>query len=422
METGKISATGLGTMTERLASFEAEVKGFDKFGKRTQVYSGEVPIFVNEFWTSKQRGSHSLHEVTYRSCFKPELPNFFIDRLTEIGETVYDPFMGRGTTLVEAGLMGRKVIGCDVNPMSAVYVVPRFHLPDQDKFSTFLSHMRDAFEKKRHLKQIVENEDDFLPFYHRNTLNALSWLKDYIRMMEPHRDELDYWMQLVATTRLTGHSSGFFSVYTLPPNSPTVTPDRQRKLNEKNDLQPKEKDIWRLIRTKSDSLLRDVTREDTDNLISADLQMVIGSCDDTPEIESESVNLTVTSPPFLDLVDYKKDNWIRSWFNSLDVENMKSWRLSKVEDWTNAMSKALKEVYRVTAQGGILTFEVGEVRGGSILLEDKIIPVARDSGFIPKMVVVNDQKFTKVSNCWGVNNSKKGTNTNRIIVMQKEGT
>ena len=240
-------------------------------------------------------------------------------------------------------------------------------------------------------------------------------------MMGPNRNELDYWMQLVATTRLTGHSSGFFSVYTLPPNSPTVTPDRQRKLNVKNELQPEEKDIWRLIQTKSDSLLRDVTSEDRDNLISADLQVVIGSCDDTPEIESESVNLTVTSPPFLDLVDYKQDNWIRSWFNSLDVENMKAWRLSKVEDWTNAMSKALKEVYRVTKPEGILAFEVGEVRGGSILLEDKIIPVARDNGFIPKMVVVNDQKFTKVSNCWGVDNSKKGTNTNRIIVMHKEG-
>ncbi len=38
-----------------------------------------VETFVNEFWTSKQRAANSLHEVSYRACFKPQLPRFFID-------------------------------------------------------------------------------------------------------------------------------------------------------------------------------------------------------------------------------------------------------------------------------------------------------------------------------------------------------
>ena len=59
-----------------------------------------VETFVNEFWTSKQRAAHSLHEVSYRACFKPQLPRFFIDRFTAPGDVVYDPFMGRGTTLI----------------------------------------------------------------------------------------------------------------------------------------------------------------------------------------------------------------------------------------------------------------------------------------------------------------------------------
>src|SRR5262245_24515651 len=75
----------------------------------------QVATFTNEFWTSKQRAASSLHEVSYRACFKPQLPRFFIDRLTAPGDIVYDPFMGRGTTLVEAALMGRVPYGCDVN-------------------------------------------------------------------------------------------------------------------------------------------------------------------------------------------------------------------------------------------------------------------------------------------------------------------
>ncbi len=65
----------------------------------------EVPTFVNEFWTAKQRQASSLHEISYRACFKPQLPRFFIERLTQPGDVVYDPFMGRGTTVLEAALL-----------------------------------------------------------------------------------------------------------------------------------------------------------------------------------------------------------------------------------------------------------------------------------------------------------------------------
>src|SRR5262245_4538604 len=69
-----------------------------------------IPVFTNEFWTARQRAAHSLHEISYRACFKPQLPRFFIERLTSPGDAVYDPFMGRGTTLLEAALMDRRPV------------------------------------------------------------------------------------------------------------------------------------------------------------------------------------------------------------------------------------------------------------------------------------------------------------------------
>src|SRR3954467_8140863 len=88
-----------------------------------------VETLVNEFWTSKQRAASSLHEVSYRACFKPQLPRFFIDRFTKIGDVVYDPFMGRGTTVIEAALAGRIPAGCDINPLSTVLAEPRLAPP-----------------------------------------------------------------------------------------------------------------------------------------------------------------------------------------------------------------------------------------------------------------------------------------------------
>src|SRR5512137_1193063 len=99
---------------------------------------GPVTIqkFTNEFWTSRQRQASSIHEVSYRACFKPQLPRFFIDLLTRKGDIVYDPFSGRGTTVIEAGLMGRNVIANDANPLSRIMTEPRFFpppVPDVEK-------------------------------------------------------------------------------------------------------------------------------------------------------------------------------------------------------------------------------------------------------------------------------------------------
>ncbi|WP_317136356.1 hypothetical protein [Methanochimaera problematica] len=55
----------------------------------------DITKYTNEFWTSKQRQASSIHEVSYRACFKPQLPRFFIDLLTDSGDVVYDPFTGR---------------------------------------------------------------------------------------------------------------------------------------------------------------------------------------------------------------------------------------------------------------------------------------------------------------------------------------
>ena len=52
-----------------------------------------VPRYSGEFWTSGQRKGSSLHEISYRACFKPQLPAFFIRQLTHEGDLVYDPFV-----------------------------------------------------------------------------------------------------------------------------------------------------------------------------------------------------------------------------------------------------------------------------------------------------------------------------------------
>ena len=91
----------------------------------------------------------------------------------------------------------------------------------------------------------------------------------------------------------------------------------------------------------------------------------------------------------------------------------------RVDEWQAAMTAVFHELARVLRPGGHVAFEVGEVRGGKVKLEEAVLPVWRGAGLEPLLVVINAQQFTKTANCWGVRNNSKGTNTNRIVVFQK---
>jgi len=143
------------------------------------------------------------------------------------------------------------------------------------------------------------------------------------------------------------------------------------------------------------------------------------SSNSTPEITDASIDLIVTSPPFLDTVDYAQDNWMRAWFCGIDLDAIPIWHLRNLADWTHAMTGVFAELHRVLRPGGCVAFEVGEVRNGKIKLEKNTIEAGCVAGFEPVLVLINCQEFTKTANCWGISNNAKGTNTNRVVVFRR---
>ncbi|HEY5913079.1 MAG TPA: DNA methyltransferase [Verrucomicrobiae bacterium] len=402
----------------------AELIAFDGFGKSTRTLQiavtdprgnlKQVPACVNEFWTAKQRQANSLHEVSYRACFKPQLPRFFIQRLTTAGEAVYDPFMGRGTTPLEAALLGRVPCGNDANPLSIVMTRPRLNPPFLTEVAKRLGEID--------FRQAIETPQELLAFYHPQTLQAICSLRGYLhqRRQTGRMDSVDEWISLVALNRLTGHSSGFFSVYTLPPNQ-AVSVRSQLKINQKRAQIPPQRDIAAVILKKSKQLLGDIGGEARTVLaqVAPRAMLLTAPASQTPAIASGSVSLVVTSPPFLNVVQYATDNWLRCWFLGLDPKAVRLTTPTKLDAWEAEMAKVFRELCRVLRPGGHIAFEVGEVHSGKTRLEETVLPCGMKAGLEPLLVLINDQKFTKTANCWGIDNMSKGTNTNRIVLFRK---
>lgn len=390
--------------------FVEEISNFADFGKETSTEDIDgIHYFVNEFWTAGQRQAHSIHEVSYRACFKAQLPEFFISRLTNPSDVVFDPFMGRGTTPVQAALMGRQSFGNDINPLSTLLTRPRLR-------PISLQAVAAALKTVDWSRGAIQRED-LLAFYHPATLRNLEalrlWLAERAPLGAEQVDPVADWIRMVAINRLSGHSPGFFSGRSMPPNQ-AVSVKAQLKINEKLGVSPPERDVAAVIMKKSKTLLKDGCAP---SQVRSSLH--IGAAWDVAGIPDATVDLTVTSPPFLDIVHYASDNWLRCWFAGIDPETV-AIDMHRTEDaWTAMVHRVLAEQARILRPGGYVAFEVGEVRNGKVLLERLVWKAAEELPFRRIGVMVNDQEFTKTANCWGVSNGAQGTNTNRIVLLQR---
>ena len=372
-------------------------------------------LIIGEFWTAKQRQGNRLHEISYRACFKPPLVEYFLRNFSQKGDYVYDPFGGRGTTAIQSALMHRIPISNDINPLSRLLTEPRLDPPTLSQVEYRLEHIYN--EKSPSLSM----HNDLYMFYHDHTFRDILILKDYLKNRNNEEDFVDRWIRMVATSRLSGHSKGFFSVYTLPPNQ-AASKKRQLKINKDRNQIPEYRDVKILILKKSKVLLSGIDKH-REILQEVNKKKIILSeySHDTKAIKSNSVSLIITSPPFMNIVDYIQDNWLRCWFNDIDTEAIrtKMTNSSKLVDWENEMLKTLIELKRVLQYGGKIAFEVGEIQKGKIKLDESIVKLSKNIGLTHLSTLVNQQKFTKTSNIWGIKNNAEGTNTNRIVLLQK---
>ncbi len=176
-------------------------------------------IQTNSVWSFPQRGNWATHDAKWRGNWSPYVPRNLILRYSEEGDLLLDQFAGGGTTLVEAKLLNRNIIGIDVNDDALRRCQEKTSFEHENANGSIYLRKADA----RDLNFILDEEIDLIcthpPYaniikYSDNIASDLSNLDvpDFLSEMEKVASECHrvlkkgkYCAILIGDTRKKGH-------------------------------------------------------------------------------------------------------------------------------------------------------------------------------------------------------------------------
>jgi DNA modification methylase len=367
-------------------------------------YPNKKKIRVDEgvFWIQKQRQGHSLHYVVpYQACFAPQIPQFFIKHFSEVGDRVLDPFAGRGTTVFEANQMDRIGIGVDVSPLALSIAKSKLS-------SVTLEDVKKRLNEIDFSKKLMQDYEEFKDIYHKDTyseiLNLQKQLKD---------TPVDNLIRTIILGRLHGHSSSFFSIWTF--NVISLSKERIIRQSKRRGLKPDYRDTKKSILKKAATILTDPIKTNPES------EIIPISTDKMSEKIKKPVDLIVTSPPFLNVINYIDDNWLRFWFLGYDREKLRKIlvQTGNIEEYRYFIKRCMQEMYKVLKKGKYCIIEVGDVKNGKINLDELIVDLAYEAGFEVERVLISYITAPKISKAFARKKPGEGTKTNRCVIMKK---
>lgn len=366
-------------------------------------YSGKkIRVDEGVFWDQKQRQGHSLHYVVpYQACFAPQIPTFFIKHFSKSGDVVLDPFAGRGTTVFEANQLGRTGIGIDVSPLALAIAKSKLSHVTLDQIKKRLNQIDFS-------KQQLQGYEDFKEIYHKKTYSEILNLRNQLK-----NTPVDNLIKAIILGRLHGHSQSFFSVWTFN----VISLSKQRIINQSKryGLRPTYRNTKESILRKAATILQDDVKV---NVHSRLFKMPVTEM--SKKIKYP-VDLIVTSPPFLNVINYIDDNWIRFWFLGYDREKLRKILIQTgdINEYREFIKKSMLEMNKVLKKGRYCIIEVGDVKNGKIKLDELIVGLTNETGFIVERVLINYISAPKISRAFARKKPGEGTKTNRCVIMKK---
>ncbi len=255
--------------------------------------------------------THNYHP--WAAKFIPQIPRYFIEKFTKKNDTIYDPFCGSGTTLVEALLLGRNAVGNDINYIASLASKAKTTPLSPEQLSLVAIWREGVIGIQVRWFARSDDQADFTSevrfnnkfhWFDKDVLVVLMQIKKHIERVEDPD---------IKTFLLAAFSSIVVRV------SWQESETRYAAIEKKIDA----KDVFDIFLKKlddmTDRMRQFATMVDKDNWV----EVCQADTRETSTIPDASIQLVLTSPPYANTYDYYLYHKLRMYLLDYDVQNVR---------------------------------------------------------------------------------------------------
>jgi site-specific DNA-methyltransferase (cytosine-N4-specific) len=335
-----------------------------------------------------QEHLHALHP--YPARFIPQIPRRAIQELTYPGDYVLDPFCGGGTALLESILMGRPAIGVDNNAVAAL-----------------VSRAKTAIYTKKDVKEL----ENFLLQLSTGTL-----ITDAVEPLIPDYKNRDYWFDRAAIEdlgrlrRVIAQLSEPLQSFALAVFSAIIVRVSHQDSDTRYariEREYKPGSAINFFQQRLSAAIRDL--KEIYKMPKASAEVYQADSRNLTFLSDNSVDLVVTSPPYLNAYDYHKYHRHRLHWIGGDVSFARDKEIGKHDTFTRPkadaqeyfdnMTDCFKEWYRVLKPEGLALMVIGDaiVGGRSVSVADEFLEILKRLGLSEEKRWLRNLQTTKKS-------------------------
>ncbi len=301
---------------------------------------------------------HSLHP--YLGKFIPQIVEVFLQRYFKPGQRLYDPFVGSGTTLVEANAFGASAVGCDISAFNCLLAQVKTR---QYSLGSLEMALRTALEQARQTAEVVTTED------------ASSWLRSWYATQALR--------ELLAYECVTAESldDAAWDVARIILSRSARSARRTTHFDLDFPRKPVKKSYWCYKHRRTCSPVKEAAKflrrytDDTVRRIREFASLRTDSAADVLHADSRHVDLPyeisgiITSPPYPGLIDYHEQHrYAYELLNLPDLRDLEigpaDWGVSRraLDSYIDGIAATFKNAARFMESGSPVVIVVNDSR------------------------------------------------------------
>jgi methylase of polypeptide subunit release factors len=327
-------------------------------------------------------------------------PNFVKENVlafTKPGELVCDPFSGRGTTVLESLLQGRRAIGSDINPVAWCVSAAKAKPASLSELVARMEGLETEYSNVDADALRLESAglpEFFRHAFHAETLQQILFLRSRLNREE----RVDRFILALVLGHLHGEvnrSQYYFS--NQMPHTISTKPGYSIRYWNRNGMVAPERNVFEIVRNRAEFRLKDGLPEKSGQVALCDVRNVHRRF----AKHIRQVDAVITSPPYLDVTNFEEDQWLRLWFMGGapaptygKVSNDD--RHSHIDAYWDFVAEAWRSVAMLLKPGGHVICRIGTGRMDIEELSDSLVESIREAW--PKARLTNDPVITAIAN------------------------